>query len=151
MQATALIATCIRRFGYLSSSQIYVSVFWVLCFLFRVFTINIKITALGSRSSSLWNKQFNASLLIDRDSWILPSTVLARWSCDVMKRTGHKNFNAVSHYPLWPEVLFLNLTWRLQGQISSVLLQLLLSTFSNRKFGRHGKWSVTFWQWENNT
>ena len=23
--------------------------------------------------------------------------------------------------------------------------------FSNRKFGRHGKWSVTFWQWENNT
>ena len=75
----------------------------------------------------------------------------SRWSGDVMKRPGHKNFNAVSHSCSRPEVLFLNLTWRSRGQISSVLLQLLLFAFSNRKFGRHGKWSVTFWQWENNT
>ena len=68
-----------------------------------------------------------------------------------MKRPGHKNFNAVSHNRLRPEVLFLNLTWRSRGQISSVLLQLLLFAFRNRKFGRPGKWSVTFWQWENNT
>ena len=74
-----------------------------------------------------------------------------RWSGDVMKRPGHKNFNAVSHNRSRPEVLSLNLTWRSRGPISSVLLQLLLFTFSNRKFGRHGKWSVTFWQWENNT
>ena len=67
-----------------------------------------------------------------------------------MKRPGNKNFNAVSHNRLWPEVLFLNLTWQSRGQISSVLLQLLLFAFSNSKFGRHGKWSVTFWQWENN-
>ena len=67
-----------------------------------------------------------------------------------MKRPGHKNFSAVSHNRSRPEVLFLNLTWRSRGQISSVLLQFLLFAFSNRKFGRHGKWSVTFWQWENN-
>ena len=66
-----------------------------------------------------------------------------------MKRPGHKNFNAVSHNHSRPEVLCLNLTWRSRGQISSVLLQLLLFAFSNRKFGRHGKSSVTFWQWEN--
>ena len=76
---------------------------------------------------------------------------LTRWSGDVMKRPGHKHFNAVSHNRSRPEVLFFNLTWWLRGQISSVLLQLLLFAFSNRKFGRHGKWSVTFWQWENNT
>ena len=74
-----------------------------------------------------------------------------RWSGDVMKRPGHKNFNAVSHNHSWPEVLFLNLTWRSRGHFSSVLLQLLLFAFSNREFGRHGKWSATFWQWENNT
>ena len=68
-----------------------------------------------------------------------------------MKRPGHKNFNAISHNRSRPEVLFLNITWRSRGQISSVLLQLLLLAFSNRKFGRHRKWSVTFWQWENNT
>ena len=71
---------------------------------------------------------------------------LTRWSGDVMKGPGHKNFNAVSHNRSRPEVLFLNLTWLLRGQISSVLIQLLLFAFSNRKFGRHGKWSVTFWQ-----
>ena len=76
---------------------------------------------------------------------------LPRWSGDVMKGPGHKNFNAVSQNRSRPEVLFFNLTWRSQGQILSVLLQLLLSAFSNRKFGRHGKWSLTFWQWENNT
>ena len=65
-----------------------------------------------------------------------------------MKRPGHKNFNAVSHNRSRPEVLFLNLTWRSRGQISSVLLQLLLFVISNRKLGRHGKWSLTFWQWE---
>ena len=43
-----------------------------------------------------------------------------------MKRPGHKDFNAVSHDRSRPEVLFLNLTWRSRGQISSVLLQLLL-------------------------
>ena len=74
-----------------------------------------------------------------------------RWSGDVMKRPGHKNFNAISHNRSRPEVLFLNLTLRSWGQISSVLLQLLLFAFSNRKFGRYGKWSVAFWQWENNT
>ena len=74
-----------------------------------------------------------------------------RWSSDIMKRPGHKNFNAVFHNRSRHEVLFLNLTWPSRGQISSVLLQLLLFAFSNRKFGRHGKWSVTFWQWENNT
>ena len=52
----------------------------------------------------------------------------------------NKNFNAVSHNCSRPEVLFLNLTWRSRGQISSVLLQLLLFAFSNRKFERHGKW-----------
>ena len=77
--------------------------------------------------------------------------VIARWSGDVMKRPGHKNFNAVSHNRSGPEVLFLNLTWRSWEQISSVQLQFLLFAFSNRKFGRHGKWSVTFWQWESNT
>lgn len=47
-------------------------------FFFHIyFTVNIKITTLGSRSSSLWNKQSNTSLLIHRDSWILPSTVTA--------------------------------------------------------------------------
>ena len=76
---------------------------------------------------------------------------LSRWSGDVMKRPGHKNFNAVSHNRSRPEVLYLNLKFRSWGQISSVLLQLLLFAFGNRKFGRHGKWSVTFWQWENNT
>ena len=83
----------------------------------------------------------------------LPVTIntTTRWSGDVMKRPGHKNFNAVSHNRSRPELLFLNLTWRLRGQISLVLLQLLLFAFSNRKFGRHGKWSVTFWHWENNT
>ena len=75
----------------------------------------------------------------------------SRWSGDVMQKPGHKNFNAVSHNRSRPKVLFFNLTWRWRGQISSVLLQLLLFAFSNRKFGRHGKWSVTFWQWENNT
>ena len=75
----------------------------------------------------------------------------SRWSGDVMKRPGHNNFNAVSHNRSRSELLFFNLTWRSRGQISSVLLQLLLFAFSNRKFGRHGKWSVTFWQWENNT
>ena len=55
-----------------------------------------------------------------------------------MKRPGHKNFNAVSHNRSRPEVLFLNLTWRSRGQISLVLLQLLLFAFSDRKFGRHG-------------
>ena len=73
-----------------------------------------------------------------------------RWSGDVMKWPGSRNFNAVSHNCSRPEVFF-NLTWRSRGQISSVLLQLLLFAFSNRKFGRHGKWSVSFWQWENNT
>ena len=79
--------------------------------------------------------------------------VHARWSGDVMKRPGHKIFNAVSHNRSRPEVLFLNLTWWSSGprEISSVLLQLLLVTFSNSKFGRHGEWSVTFWQWENNS
>ena len=43
-----------------------------------------------------------------------------------MKRPGHKNVNAVSHNRSRPEVLFLNLTWWSRGQISSVLLQLLL-------------------------
>ena len=77
--------------------------------------------------------------------------MLSRWSGDVMKRPGHKKFNAVSHNRSRPEVLFLNVTWRSWGQILSVLLQLLLFAFSNRKFGRHGKWSVPFWQWESNT
>ena len=49
-----------------------------------------------------------------------------RWSGDVMKRPGHKKFNPVPHNRSRPEVLFLNLTWRSRGQISSVLLQLLL-------------------------
>ena len=53
-----------------------------------------------------------------------------------MKRPGHKNFNAVSHNRSRPEVLFFNLTWRSQGQISSVLLQLLLFALSNTKFER---------------
>ena len=48
-----------------------------------------------------------------------------------MKRTGHKNFNAVSHNRARPEVLFSNLTWWSRGQISSVLLPLLLFAFSN--------------------
>ena len=78
-------------------------------------------------------------------------TTFTRWSGDVMERPGDKNFNAVAHNRSWPEVLFLNLTWRSRGQILLVLLQLLLFALSNRKFGRHGKWSVTFWQWENNT
>ena len=82
---------------------------------------------------------------------MIATRLWTRWSGNVMKRPGHKNFNAVSHNRSWPEVLFLNLTWRSREQISSVLLQLLLFAFSNRKFGRHGKWSVTFWQWENNT
>ena len=34
-----------------------------------------------------------------------------RLSGDVMKRPGHKNFNAVSHNRSRPEVLFLNLKW----------------------------------------
>ena len=55
------------------------------------------------------------------------------------KRPVNKNFNAVSHNRSQPEVLFLNLTWRSRGQISSVLLQLLLFAFCNRKFGRHRK------------
>ena len=63
---------------------------------------------------------------------------VSRWSGDVMKRPGHKNFNAVSHNCSRPEVLILNLTWRSRGQISSVLLELLLFAFSNRKFGRQG-------------
>ena len=82
---------------------------------------------------------------------IITTSITARWSGDVMKGHGHKNFNAVSHNRSRPKVLFFNLTWRSRKQISSVLLQLLLFAFSNRKFGRHGKWSVTFWQWENNT
>ena len=52
-----------------------------------------------------------------------------------MKRPGHKNFNAVSHNRSRPEVFF-NLTWRSRGQISSVLLQLLLFALSNTKFER---------------
>ena len=62
------------------------------------------------------------------------SHLTTRWSGDVMKRPGHKNFNAVSHNRSRPEVLFLNLTWQSRGQISWVLLQLLLFAFSNRKF-----------------
>ena len=50
-----------------------------------------------------------------------------------MKRSGHKNFNAVSHNRSRPEVLFLNLTWRSRGQILSVLLQILLFAFSNQE------------------
>ena len=65
-------------------------------------------------------------------AWLTPN--LARWSGDLMKRLGNKNFNAVSHNRSRPEVLFLNLAWRSRGQISSVLLQLLLFAFSNRKF-----------------
>ena len=72
----------------------------------------------------------------------------ARWSGDVIKRPGDKNFNAVSHNRARPEVLFSNLTWRSRGQISSVLLPLLLFAFSIRKCGRHGEWSFTFWQWK---
>ena len=86
--------------------------------------------------------------------WIITGDVTVtktRWSGDVMKRPVHKNFNAVSHNHSGPEVLFLNLTWWSRGQISSVQLQFLLFAFSNRKFGRHGKWSVTFWHGENNT
>ena len=75
-------------------------------------------------------------------------TYSSRWSGDVIKRPGHKNFNAVSHNRARPEVLFSNLTWRSRGQISSVLLPLLLFAFSIRKCGRHGKWSFTFWQWK---
>ena len=66
-----------------------------------------------------------------------PPNLYSRWSGDVMKRPGHKNFNAISHNHSRPEVVFLNLTWRSRGQISSVLLQLLLFAFSNGKFGRH--------------
>ena len=65
--------------------------------------------------------------------------VLARRSGVVIKRPGHKNFNAVSHNRSRPEVLFWNLTRRSRGQISLVLLQLLLFAFSNSKFGRHGE------------
>ena len=38
-------------------------------------------------------------------------------------------------------------TWQSQWRISSVLLELLLSAFGNRKCGKHGEWSVTFWHW----
>ena len=94
-----------------------------------------------SFGSGVWTEQASSASVAR-----LPKPVLlARWSGDVMKRPGHKNFNAVSHNRSQPEVLFLNLTWRSRGQISSVLLQLLLFAFSNMKFGRHGKWSVTFW------
>ena len=71
-----------------------------------------------------------------------------RWSGDVIKRTGHKDFNAVSHNRARPEVLFSNLTWRSRGQMSSVLLPLLLFAFSIRKCVSHGEWSFTFWQWK---
>lgn len=50
---------------------------YVCVFFFHLFTVNIKKKlALGSRSSSLWNKQYNSILLIHRDSLILPNTVL---------------------------------------------------------------------------
>ena len=102
--------------------------------------------------TSNMSKQFTIPIVCNFElSWIFIMSFLSRWSGDVMKRPGHKNFNAVSHNRSRPEVLFFNLTWRSWGQVSSVLLQLLLFAFSNRKFGRHGKWSVTFWQWENNT
>lgn len=74
--------TLTRCFGCLSRSQIYVSGFLVFVgFFFHIyFTVNLKITTLGSRSSSLWHKQYNTSLLIHRDSWILPSAVIAELS-----------------------------------------------------------------------
>ena len=64
---------------------------------------------------------------IQNNRWLLRFKIPpSRWSGDVMKRPGHKNFNAVSHNRARPEVLFSNLSWR---RISSVLLQLLLSPF----------------------
>ena len=49
-----------------------------------------------------------------------------------MKRPRQNNFNGASHKHAQPEVLFSNLTWQSQGQISSVLLERLVSAFSNR-------------------
>ena len=105
---------------------------------------------LGPRRK-FWKAPLRGSQILFCGRRLRFSSTLTRWSGDVMKRPGHKYFIAVSHNRSRPEMLFLNLTWRSRGQISSVLLQLLLFAFSNRKFGRHGKWSVTFWHWENNT
>ena len=109
---------------------------------------NLHIWGTGLTGSCICSSSYKVSQKWLATFW---EYIIARWSGDVMKRPGHKNFNAVFHNRSQSEVLFLNLTWRSRGQISSVLLQLVVFAFSNRKFGRHGKWSVTFWQWENNT
>ena len=75
----------------------------------------------------------------------------ARSSGHLMKRSGHRNFNAIYHNRSRPLVLFLNWTWLSSGQISSVLLQTLHFALSKGKFGWHGRLPVTFWQLENNT
>ena len=55
----------------------------------------------------------------------------SRWSGDVIRRTGMKKFNAVSHN----RALFSNSTCQRRGLSSSGLLE---CSFSKRKCGRHG-------------
>ena len=60
------------------------------------------------------------------------SLAISRWSGDVIRRTGEKNFNAVSHNRARPYFLFQHgrgevISWRFPLECS----------FSNRKCGRH--------------
>lgn len=128
--------TLTRCFGCLSRSQIYVSGFLVFVVFFHIyFTVNLKITTLGSRSSSLWHKQYNTSLLIHRDSWILPSAVIAELlnnsvSLDMLfsRHTGKENTACTPHKRKanFPRIIFKPLTIVVPG----VILILLLFSFN---------------------
>lgn len=107
-----------------------------MCFFFHIyFTVNLKITTLGSRSSSLWHKQYNTSLLIHRDSWILPSAVIAELlnnsvSLDMLfsRHTGKENTACTpqKRKANFPRIIFKPLTIVVPG----VILILLLFSFN---------------------
>lgn len=119
-------------------------VFWFLWVFFHIyFTVNLKITTLGSRSSSLWHKQYNTSLLIHRDSWILPSAVIAELlnnsvSLDMLfsRHTGKENTACTPHKRKanFPRIIFKPLTIVVPGVISILLLFFFQSTCCNRPF-----------------
>ena len=98
---------------------------------FTVWALTLPITALLGTLGFLLSVKCAVYVWM---SYVLIITfIISRWSGDVIERPGHKNFNAVSHNRARPEVMFSNLTRQSQWRISSVLLRLLLSAFSNRK------------------
>ena len=93
----------------------------------------------------VYGERFHRLRVDGRPKRIKKFAFTTRWSGDVMKRPGHRNFISQTR-AAWG-VVFEFKTLQSQSRILSVVLELLLSAFGNRKCGRHGEWSVTFWQW----